>query len=184
MGKNKTKSLAIILFLISLLGIIDSGYLTYAHYKPGAADFCSIKPDLDCDLVNQSEFSTVDGVINFLFSKEYYIPVPMAVLSSTVFLLLFISTLIIFGNISSGDDNSSIRRFLNHISGHLLRFCGVLLLISTSFGMFLIYVQASILKTWCILCILLDLLIFSSLAIVWMITKKLRGGSILKEQAQ
>ena len=189
--EKKTNSLLLIaiFMVLSLLGIADALYLAYAHYKPGAADFCDIKPDFDCDIVNTSEFSTIDGIINFLFNTDYYIPIPMAGLSFMVFLLLFIISLILYCNkVNAFESGGKIPKnllqklsffFYSVINIFLILFppmlmikiCRLILFFSAIFGIFLLYIQGSILMTWCLMCIILDVIIFSSLITVMLIRK-------------
>ena len=68
--KIKFKTLLII---ISLLGILSTMYLTYAHYF--GSNICDVSNFISCDRVNISEYSTIFniplsilGVIYFLIS--------------------------------------------------------------------------------------------------------------------
>lgn len=170
MKKSGLNVLLLIFMGLTFLGVVDGLYLTYAHYKPGAADFCGIKPNFDCDIINTSEFSTVDGIINFFLSIKLELPVPMGLLSALLFFGLFAASIFVYKDFVIRFTIAKVK--INVTPGLILHFTWMLLLAAMLFGLFLIYVQANILKMWCLLCVALDVIIFSTLVVVWRIIRK------------
>ena len=162
---NKKHSILIAaIILFSLLGIADSIYLGIAHYIPSTVDFCSgLKGGFECDVVNTSEYSTIDGVINFILGTELYIPVPFALLSIFLFAFIIITAVFIYKKLSI----SIFRLNITYI--HLTLLCKILLIVSLFFGLFLIYTQAKLIMAWCLLCIILDTLILSVNIAFWLL---------------
>jgi uncharacterized membrane protein len=166
-GKQKS-FWAIVFVMFAFFGFADSLYLTYAHYNPDALGWCDISPELSCDIVNRSEFSTVDGVINYLFGTYYDFPVSNALLGSFVFLFLFICALHFYYKSKGLFIKKEHVHFGITLSlKRMLQLCRLLLVFSVGYGLFLIYIQKYVLMTWCILCIVLDIIIFLSLLCVW-----------------
>ena len=167
--RNAGLTVLLLIFIgLSFLGMVDGIYLTYAHYMPGAADFCGIKPNFDCDVINTSAYSTMDGIINDLFSIKLYFPVPMGLLSALLFFGLFSASVFVY------KDFVFKFKMIKITPGLVLHLSWLLLLVTMLFGFFLIYVQAEILKMWCLLCIALDIIIVSTLVTVWAIIRKRR----------
>ncbi len=165
-NQNNKKHSAIILtiILLSFLGIADSIYLGVAHYIPSTVDFCSgLKGGFDCDLVNTSEYSTIDGVINFLLGTKLHMPVPFALLSIFLFVFIIITTVFIYKRLSI----SIFKLKITYI--HLANLCKFLLIFSLFLGLFLIYTQARLIMAWCLLCIILDTIILSVNIAFWLL---------------
>lgn len=57
---KKYTTLLHILLVLALIGVLDSGYLTYEHYS-NAIPPCSDSPFVDCGKVLKSEYSEVFG---------------------------------------------------------------------------------------------------------------------------
>ena len=53
-----------IILVLSVIGMLLSGYLTYVHYVPEQLDssFCNISDFLSCSTVNKSSYATLLGV--------------------------------------------------------------------------------------------------------------------------
>ncbi len=161
MKKNKCDIWIYAFIILTFMGIVDSLYLTHAHYNPNALGWCDISPEFNCDIVNRSEFSTLDGTINFFLGTYYDFPVSNALLSAFVFSLLFTVGVMLYLKMSWKLTLKQIRYTALIILG-----------VSALFGLFLIYVQHVLLMTWCVLCITLDFIIFASLFCLWMVKIK------------
>lgn len=154
-GKNKDERQKLVfLAIVSFLAVILSIYLTYEHYKPEGSSWCNFSQTINCDIVNKSQYSTIDGFFNWIFPGLYfYFPVPNAILSSLIFLFVFIiSVLLLKGKISEFAD-----KFIISVR--------ILMVLSMAYALWLVYIEAFVLLTWCILCLALDILIFSALII-------------------
>ena len=55
------KALYITLLVLSIIGVVTSGYLTYDHYAAGNS-FCDISATVSCSLVNSSAFSELFNI--------------------------------------------------------------------------------------------------------------------------
>lgn len=159
----KNRIISIIIIIISLLGIIDSIYLTLTHYQIIETDVCGLSPNFNCNTLNTGEYSTIDGIINFFLGTHYYLPIPCALLSSLVFIV------ILFSGISIYINKSWSLGFWTVSPAVLILFSRILLIVSAMFGIFLLFVQGYLVRIWCMLCILLDSFIFINLTLMWMI---------------
>ncbi len=133
----KNKNILTILAILSTLGFINSVYLTLKKYISSGSSFCNISQAINCDAVMQSSYSEIFGI-------------PIALISS----IFFLCTTIYFIASRNSYALSQIARVR------------MLFLIGSLFGMYLIYVQEFILNTYCILCLGLDVILFSSLVLL------------------
>ncbi|HIH18118.1 MAG TPA: vitamin K epoxide reductase family protein [Nanoarchaeota archaeon] len=149
-GREGVKKLASALAILAVLAMIDSAYLLFLHYSPSSSAFCDISPSLSCGIVNKSAYSELAGV-------------PLAILGFLTFLVIFLLSV----SVASG------RLHANRLKGQAR---AILLLLGASaiFSIYLIYVQAVLLLSFCILCLLLDAIILISLIIAIILNKKIQ----------
>lgn len=129
---KRRKILTWLMIVFSVLGIAASVESTIAHYNPGGiSEFCSINETFDCDAVNTSKYSELMGI-------------PVAVLGLLAYGFLFIASIL-----------------------YLVRDEELLLdaIVGTSvlgflFSLYLTYIEAFVLKTWCLVCISSQIAIF------------------------
>jgi uncharacterized membrane protein len=115
--------------VLSLAGIIVSGISLQRHYAKSATRFCDFNQKFSCDIVNRSEYSSVLGLI------------PVAGIGVAGYGLLFaLSTFF-----QKRDDTP--KRLLGAAISGLV------------FSLYLTYIEAYELTTWCILCLISLLLI-------------------------
>jgi uncharacterized membrane protein len=126
------KKLYSVIVVLAILGFIDSAYALHLHYAKSATSFCDIGETFNCDVVNQSVYSSLFGI-----------PVALIGMLGYVFL----------GGLAA------LRRQNPQTSGLLLLASSVGLM----FALYLTYVEAYLLATWCILCL-------ASLALISAIT--------------
>lgn len=142
-----------IAFLLCILGIIDTAYLTVSHYKnftdPIYSSFCAISDAINCDTVSQSEWSILFGapvatwgILGYTLFAFFLFQVRDAA-KSTIYLwnILFILSVIYSGA-------------------------------AIYFG----YVSATKIKSYCILCIFSYTISFSLLLICIFILKRFNCG--------
>ena len=115
--------------VLSLAGAIVSGISLQRHYAKSATDFCDFSQNFNCDIVNRSEYSEVEGI-------------PVAGIGVVGYALLFLL--------------STLWRSRPETPTPLL----VAAIAGLAFALYLTYVEAFRLHTWCILCVGSQLLIF------------------------
>lgn len=115
-----------IIILFSLAGIAASAYALYLHYSEGPV-FCDINAWFNCDVVNKSIYASIKGV-----------PVAVAGLAGYGFLLL-LSAMEIFE--ISVSRKSRLLLPAAAVSGFI-------------FSLYLTYIEAFVLATFCLICVL------------------------------
>lgn len=134
--KNKFKKHYAALTGLNLLAIPITAYLTYLHYAEDASAVCNISDKLNCDIVNKSIYAEIFGI-----------PVAVLGLAFYVFMLLF-----------------SIRGLFRDQS-KWIPYVSFFVLCGTGFTLYLTYVEAFILETYCIFCLAQQLIILIELAV-------------------
>lgn len=149
-SKEGTNKLAVALAGLAVIAIIDAAYLLFLHYSSSSSAFCDISPSLSCGIVNKSAYSEIFGI-------------PLALLGILTFLAIFaLSISIARGRVPSRSAKGRARAIL------------LILALSAIFSLYLIYVQAVLLLSFCTLCLFLDALIFASLIIAIILNKKIQ----------
>jgi uncharacterized membrane protein len=119
----------IVIAILSFAGIVLSALSLQRHYAKSATEFCDFSQKFNCDIVNRSEYSEVQGI-------------PVAAIGALGYAaLFFLST---FWNSRA---ETPKRLLAASISG-------------LGFSLYLTYVEAYELKTWCILCVASQVMIF------------------------
>ena len=120
-----------IIMILSIIGLIDSIYLSYLHHLVGSGGGCPTQdlPGLDCGIVLASEQAQFFGI-------------PVAWLGVLGFIGLFVLSLDRYLNMDLE------RTYYNTI---LLPVTG---LIGTAFGIYLTYAEAFIIEQWCPFCLI------------------------------
>ncbi|MFT4309977.1 MAG: vitamin K epoxide reductase family protein [Candidatus Woesearchaeota archaeon] len=114
------------IIIVSVIGLIIAGYALYLHYAPtGETTFCNISDSFNCDIVNKSAYATFIGIPVALIGIGRYV---------TFMLLSFLDIKNYFGS-----------------PMHILILA--LSIIGMIFTLYLVYVEAFILYTWCVVCI-------------------------------
>jgi uncharacterized membrane protein len=138
----------IALIIFSVLGILNSSYLTYLHYSNDGSNICSAFGNFACDIVNKSTFSELTGIFQY-FGLYFYLPIPLSVMG----LCFFMVVLAIGLKETEKKTKEEKKRFTNIL--FFLSSAGLL------FGLFLIYIQAAILRAWCLFCLINDVILLS-----------------------
>jgi vitamin-K-epoxide reductase (warfarin-sensitive) len=118
-----------VIAVLSLVGVIVSAVSLERHYAKSATEFCDFNQKFSCDIVNRSEYSTVEGI-------------PVAGIGVAGYAALFV--LATFWKSRPETPN----RLLGAAIAGL------------AFALYLTYIEAYELMTWCILCLISLLLIF------------------------
>jgi vitamin-K-epoxide reductase (warfarin-sensitive) len=134
-NKKKLKQAYAWLIGINFLALLDSAYLIYIHYKPSdsASEFCTFGESFNCDIVNKSPFAE-------------FLDVPVAIWGFATYLLLL--------GISIYGFKSGAQK-LKKLLPYIFAFVSFGLL----FALRLTYIEAFILQSWCIYCVIQQILI-------------------------
>ena len=111
-----------IIAVLSLGGAVVSGVSLERHYAKSATTYCDFNEKFNCDIVNRSEYSTVEGL-------------PVAGIGVAGYIALFVL--------------STFRRSRQETPNLLLAAS----LAGLAFALYLTYIEAYVLTTWCILCL-------------------------------
>ena len=149
--KQSNKVFLIIIIIISILGILLSSYLTSLHYKPSISKFCIFGEHFDCDVVNKSAYSKLFGI-------------PVAILGGLTYLLFLITAVLLLKNYDFTKIGKLIDEPITTKTAYYFLFA--LAIISLGFSIYLTYLEAYIIKAYCIFC----LISFSFIIIMFIIS--------------
>jgi vitamin-K-epoxide reductase (warfarin-sensitive) len=129
-----TRILFAVIALLALAGVIVSAVSLQRHYAKSATTYCDFNQKFNCDIVNRSQYSKVEGI-------------PVAGIGVAGYATLFVlSTLW-----------KSRTETPNRLLGAALA--------GLAFALYLTYIEAYELMTWCILC-LISLLLISLISLL------------------
>jgi uncharacterized membrane protein len=120
--------------ILSLAGVIDSAIALQRHYAKSATQFCDLSQQFSCDIVNRSEYSTIQGI-------------PVAAIG-----VLGYAAILVLATFWKARPETPNRLLLASVAGFAL-------------ALYLTYIEAHELMTWCILCLLSQGLIF----LIWVL---------------
>lgn len=155
-----------------VVGMLVALFLVYEHFSPSASKYCTFGESFDCGIVNKSPYATLDG-ISYLLTIDFGWSLPMInltqygafveLLVSNAF-LGFLTLLFLFFLLKAYTKHKS---FLWIKSNRILAWMKGILVFGVLYGLYLFLIQHFILKTYCLFCIVLDLILLSSLLMVW-----------------
>lgn len=125
----RNRILFVLVSVLSLAGMGVSAVSLQRHYAKSSSDFCDLSQNFNCDIVNRSEYSEIQGI-------------PVAAMGVAGYAALFLL--------------STLWKSKPQTPARLL---GVAV-VGLAFALYLTYVEAHELKTWCILCLGSQVLIF------------------------
>jgi vitamin-K-epoxide reductase (warfarin-sensitive) len=133
----RNRILFALIAILSFAGAAVSGVSLQRHYARSATTFCDFSQKLNCDIVNRSEYSSIEGI-------------PVAGIGVAGYAALFVL--------------ATFRKSHPQTPTHLLGAA----LVGLAFALYLTYIEAYELMTWCILCVISLILIslISLLAVV------------------
>ena len=126
---DRSRILYLFIAILSLAGVVVSAISLQRHYAKSATTYCDFTQHFNCDIVNRSEYSEIQGI-------------PVAGIGVAGYAFLFFL--------------STFRRFRADTPNLLLTAA----LAGFAFALYLTYVEAYRLFTWCILCLTSQALIF------------------------
>ena len=130
--------------ILALAGVVASTVSLERHYAKSVTGFCDLSQKFNCDIVNRSEYSEVEGI-------------PVAAIGVVGYAALFL-----LSTLWKSRPETPNRLLAASIAGF-------------GFALYLTYVEAEQLRTWCILCVVSQALIF--LITVLALIIKLRSAS-------
>lgn len=139
--------------MLSVAAFPVTGYLTYLHYVPEEADFCNFNESFNCDVVNKSQWSVLD--LGF-----FELPVAIAGFGSYVFFLVLSLMLI---------KKFDFRKVLGFLSDRVVLWLMFLFSVfGFLFSAWLTYIEAFVLFTFCIFCLMSQVLILLIMVLMGM----------------
>lgn len=139
--------------VLAALALPITGYLLYAHYSKEASEFCNFSESFNCEIVNQS-----------IYSELFGIPV------SALGLLAYLAMLLVAVRARKVLKTGLRKKFTPEA---LVKTLVVFSALGTLFSLYLTYIEAFVLMTWCIFCVTQQILIllifilsFSALRII------------------
>ncbi len=130
----RNRILFLMVAVLSVAGIVDSAIALERHYAKSETQFCDFNQRFNCDIVNRSEYSTIEGI-------------PVAAVGVVGY-----AALLILSTRGRSQPQTPNRLLGAAIAG-------------LAFALYLTYIEAYELVTWCILCIVSLVLILLITAI-------------------
>jgi vitamin-K-epoxide reductase (warfarin-sensitive) len=125
--------------VLSLAGVVVSAVSLQRHYARSATEFCEFGQKFNCDIVNRSVYSTIEGI-------------PVAGIGVVGYAALFV-----------------LAAFWKSRAETPKRLLGAAIA-GLAFALYLTYVEAYELMTWCILC-LISLVLISLISVLAVVVK-------------
>lgn len=119
-----------IVLVLSVLGFLVAAYSLYYHYGTGQG-WCDISATFSCDVVNRGEYAEIYGI-------------PVALVGMIGYVVMFGLVWVL-----RKEDTPEWRRLLFFAS-----------LLGTVFTLYLLYIEAFVLYTFCIVCLASALVMF------------------------
>ena len=142
--KPKVYTLLKIIATLSLIAMGVTLWLTYIHYKPDASEFCHFTDRWNCDIVNKSEWSVVD---------PGFAEIPVAILGFGTYFILFLGSVGVLRKWNFQKIFSWLR------SERVIDFMKYLAYMGFLFSLYLTYIEAFVLHTFCFFCVVQQMII-------------------------
>jgi vitamin-K-epoxide reductase (warfarin-sensitive) len=140
-----TRILFAVIALLALAGVTVSAVSLQRHYAKSATAYCDFNQKFNCDIVNRSTYSKVEGI-------------PVAGIGVAGYAALFV--LATFWKSRTETPNRLLGAALAGLA----------------FALYLTYIEAYELMTWCILC-LISLLLISLISLLAIVVKVRGAGA-------
>lgn len=160
---NKRRILSIVL----IIGMLISLFLVYEHFSPKGSELCHIIAGFDCGIVNKSPYANLDGIF-YLLTIDLNLNLPLVNVSDKSVILDFLTanaflgflTLLLIYILNKNPNKKVLWINPNENRKWILG----LLIFGVIYGAgYLFAIQHFILHTYCLFCILLDLVLIISL---------------------
>ena len=158
-----------------IIGMLISAFLVYEHFSLTVSKFCTFGDSFDCGIVNKSPYANLDG-ISYLLTIDFNLPLPLIDISGINWFFDFITANAFLGFITLLfilllNLKHKKNKFMFVSKRDNLKWIRGILIFGLVYGFYLFLIQHFILKTYCILCIALDLIIIISLILSLKIKK-------------
>jgi len=158
-----------------IIGMLISAFLVYEHFSLTVSKFCTFGDSFDCGIVNKSPYANLDG-ISYLLTIDFNLPLPLIDISGINWFFDFITANAFLGFITLLfilllNLKHKKNKFMFVSKRDNLKWIRGILIFSLVYGFYLFLIQHFILRTYCILCIALDLIIIISLILSLKINK-------------
>ena len=158
-----------------IIGMLISAFLVYEHFSLTVSKFCTFGDSFDCGIVNKSPYANLDG-ISYLLTIDFNLPLPLIDISGINWFFDFITANAFLGFITLLfilllNLKHKKNKFMFVSKRDNLKWIRGILIFGLVYGFYLFLIQHFILKTYCILCIALDLIIIISLILSLKINK-------------
>jgi len=150
---DKKRGLKIIL-VCSVLAILIFAYLLYIHYKPAGSKFCNFGEGFNCDIVNKSIYSEIAGI-------------PVSLLGVLTFIGVLILSILSLNNYKKKVSYYFVVNYEFMIKTIFWISAAGLL-----FALYLVYIEAFVLYSFCIFCLIGDILIITTLITSYLLMQK------------
>lgn len=156
---------ALSIFLI--IGMLISAFLIYEHFSESASKFCTFGEGFNCGIVNKSPYANLDG-LSYLLTIDFNLPLPLIDISGTNLFFDFITTNAFLGLLTLFfvlmlNLNYKKDKFLFIEKKSNVKWIRGIMVFGMLYGFYLFLIQHSILKTYCIFCLALDITILIAL---------------------
>lgn len=163
---TKTRK-ALSIFLV--IGILISAFLIYEHFSESASKFCTFGEGFNCGIVNKSPYANLDG-LSYLLTIDFDLPLPLIDISGINWFFDFITTNAFLGLLTLFfvlmlNLNYKKDKFLFIEKKSNTKWIRGIMVFGALYGFYLFLIQHSILKTYCIFCLALDLMIMVALVL-------------------
>lgn len=139
--------------IFGIIGLIAAMYSVKTHYEGGTHVICAINDTFDCDTVNQSTYSKFLGI-----------PVSLIGVAGYVFILLTLLT------------------YKNNKNATLIDILGVATIVGLGFSLYLTSIEAFVLYTWCLVCLLSQLsMLMITISVLWIRAIDLKSKTLIHE---
>lgn len=135
---SKARKLLTAVVVFSILAIGVTAYLTYLHFEPTASEFCNLSEKFNCDIVNKSIWSRID---------LGFVEVPVSILG----LLYYVTVLIVTIGLLKKWKFEKILKWLE--PKNVIRILLLMTFLGVIFSLYLTYIEAFKLETYCIFCL-------------------------------
>ena len=145
LGKMLT-AIAVLAFLA--MGV--TAYLIYLHYEPSAAEFCNLGTQFNCDIVNKSQWSYIAlGPVE----------IPVAIFGFLYYLGIFTGS----AGVVKGWRFTAIYKWFEPLN--VIRLMRRFTYVGVLFTLYLTYIEAFVLQTFCLFCVIQQFLILGILGL-------------------
>lgn len=172
--KYLSKKQFLVLSFLLVLGMIFSLFLLSQHFSAESSAVCNFGSSFDCGVVNKSPYANLDG-ISYLLTIDFGLPLPLLSFASTNMFIDLLTANAFLGfltlSLLLGLAYYSYKKKKLPLFPQLkpLPIIWTILFFSVLYGGFLFFIQHSILRTYCIFCLGLDVVLISSFIFVWKI---------------